>query len=153
MTKYRSLSKEELVPLEDDFISFLVLNGITGDDWKKIVKNDPQTAQQMTEQFSDVVWEGILRKAEYLVYKSNKSIKCFHCQKEKIVLVGLDSEHLDLLSTDLTDVKVSKAADGLSVYTSSKAYSKVREKELYDMLNWGCEITDGELYKILCLAL
>jgi len=41
----------------------------------------------------------------------------------------------------------------LSVYTTSKPYSKVRELELFDMLQAGCELTDDKMFKALCLVL
>lgn len=153
MPKYRPLTIEELKPLEKEFVDFLVLNGIAGDDWLKMKDLDPEAASEMTALFSDVVWEGILRNIKYLDFKSSESIKCFQCLPEKIIMVSLDSESLDLTSADFELIKSGEKADQAQVYTASKAYSKAREEELYEMLGWGCERSEGDLFKSLCLLL
>lgn len=153
MPKYRTLSIEELESLEKEFIQFLVLNGIVGDDWVKMKENEPSSAQKMTELFSDVVWESMLRKTQYLDFKSPNSVKCFHCQEDKIVLVAMDSDHTDLSQEDFLKLNRGQYPDDIKVYTTSKDYSKFRELEIFDMINWGCHISDGNLYKMLCLAL
>lgn len=153
MVKYRKLSIEELESLKEDFVNFLVLNGIIGEDWQKMKDNDPDGAIKMTELFSDVVWESILRKINYLDFISPNSIKCFHCQKDKIVLVGVDSTVTDMSTESFSKLPSNQYPDDVTVYTTEKEYGKERESELFDMINWGCTITDGELYKALCLAL
>ena len=153
MTKYRALDIEELQALEKEFVDFLVLNGIIGDDWVKMKETDPAAATKMTELFSDVVWEGILRKIQYLDFRSPQSIKCFQCLAEEIIMVSMDSETLDLTSADFELIKSGEKASEVQVYTAKKQYSKVREEELYDMLGWGCERSEGGLFKSLCLLL
>ena len=41
MVKYRALTHEELESMEKEFIDFLVLNGITGEDWEKLKNEKP----------------------------------------------------------------------------------------------------------------
>lgn len=150
--KYKALTLEQLSSLEKEFVDFLVLNGIVGSDWVRMKESDKEAAEQMTELFSDVVWEGILRKTQYLDFRSPHSVKCFQCLADQIVLVGMDSEELDLLSdADFAQIQSGAAAQKVKVYTTSKTYSKDRELELWDMLCWGCEISDGDLFKQLCL--
>lgn len=153
MPKYRSLSIEELESLEKEFVDFLVLNGIMHDDWIKMKDEDPSAAQKMTELFSDVVWESILRKAKYLDFRSKNSIKCFQCLEEKIVLVGVDSISTDMSTEAFAKTPTNDYPEDIEVFTTEKKYSENREQEIFDMLNWGCQISDGKLFKELCLAL
>lgn len=153
MPKYKALTLTELESLEKEFVEFLVINGITGPDWAKIKEDDPVQAQKMTELFSDVVWESILRNTQYLDFRSPHSIKCFHCLADKIVLVGVDSSSTDMSLPAFTQLKSDDYPDDLELYTTEKKYKGNRERELFDMLEWGCEISDGSLYKKLCLAL
>ncbi len=60
MAKYRSLSQEELKPLEEDFIKFLAANTVAAEDWDKIKKDDPKKAEGLVEIFSDIVWDKAL---------------------------------------------------------------------------------------------
>lgn len=153
MLKYKALNLEELESLEKEFVDFLVLNGIMHDDWIKMKDEDPSAAQKMTELFSDVVWESILRKAKHLDFRSPHSIKCFQCLDQKIILVGMDSQNTDMSTNQFALMHSKDYPDDIEIYTTEKAYAKTRELEIFDMLNWGCEISDGSLFKQLCLAL
>jgi len=152
MGKYRPLTSEELHALEKEFVDFLVLNGITGDDWVKMKEQSPESATEMTELFADVVWEGILRKAQYLMHRSSSSIKCFQCLSDQIVLVAMDSRTVDLIH-DFDSVSSGQRASEVKVYTTTKAYNTTREEELFSMISNGCEITEGQLFKKLCMLL
>jgi len=153
MSKYKALNIEELESLEKEFVDFLVLNGIMHDDWVKMKEEDPTAAQKMTELFSDVVWESILRNAKFLDFRSPNSIKCFQCLADKIVLVGVDSTDTDMSKEAFAKLSTADYPDDVVAFTTEKEYGKVRELELFDMLEWGCEISDGTLFKQLCLAL
>ena len=64
--KYKRLSIEQLKELEKEFVDFLVVNGILAEDWLKLKETDPDKAEQMVDLFSDVVFEGILRKTDFI---------------------------------------------------------------------------------------
>ena len=53
--KYTRIPSDELEKLEDEFVNFLVVNGITADDWVAIKENEPMNAAEIVDQFSDVV--------------------------------------------------------------------------------------------------
>jgi len=153
MLKYRALNIEELQSLEKEFVDFLVLNGIMHDDWIKMKGDDPGAAQKMTELFSDVVWESILRNTKYIDFRSAHSIKCFQCLDDKIILVGMDSSETDMSTSAFTKLQTQDFPDDVVAFTTEKKYNKVRELEIFEMLDWGCEISEGQLFKELCLAL
>lgn len=153
MAKYKPLSIEELKTLEKEFVEFLVINGIMHDDWNKMKDEDPAGTQKMTELFSDVVWESILRNTKYLDFRSPHSIKCFQCLDDKIVLVGVDSTSTDMSTAAFAKLPTKEYPDDVVAFTTEKKYSKSRELEVFEMLDWGCVISEGQLFKELCLAL
>jgi hypothetical protein len=156
MAKYRLLSLDELKELEKEFVNYLILNGIAADDWQKLKTEDVSRAEGIIDLFSDVVFESILRKIEFLEKRDPTEVQTFHCLGEKLVVVGMKSTKET--GVDFTDPNFVKAAavqppDALQVYTTEKVYNKEREVELFEMLNSGCVISDGKLFKLLCLSL
>ena len=49
--KYRRLTLEELKPLENEFIDFLVVNGVIADDWEQLLANDVEKSNQIIDAF------------------------------------------------------------------------------------------------------
>ena len=68
--KYARLTKEQFEELHKEFINFLATQSITGDEWEEIKTNKPEVAEQELDVFSDLVWEGVLSKVEYVEHIS-----------------------------------------------------------------------------------
>ena len=51
--KYRELTTLELKELEKEFIDYLIVNGITADDWVKIKEEQQEKAEDIITLFSD----------------------------------------------------------------------------------------------------
>ena len=64
--KYTRLTKEQLEELNQEFINFLATQSITAEEWKDIKEQKPEVAEEELDIFSDLVWEGVLSKVEYL---------------------------------------------------------------------------------------
>jgi len=152
MAKYRVLDNEELTAFEKEFIEFLVINSITADDWSKMKADQPERAKTIISLFSDVIFEKLMRQTQYIIRRSSQNIACFHYQTEQAVLVGIETkqETVNLLNINSAE-QIPK--EGVNIYTSTKTYEKQREIEMFEMLNNGAEISDGKLYKALCLGL
>lgn len=140
--KYAKLSSEQLQELEKEFIDFLVVNGITADEWEKIKLNSQDKANAIIDQFSDVVWEGSLRKASYLEHNTGSAIYCFHCKNEDIDLIIVRSKNGQEI--DLNEL--SSSTQSINIQTASKAYTKVREEEMFDLIKNGAQLSKGVLY-------
>ena len=157
MPKYRLLNITELKELEKEFVEYLVLNGIMAEDWETMKTQDIPKAEKIIRLFSDVVFESILRKINFLEYRDKKSIQVFQCLPEKLVVVSMESssnsDQIDFTNPDFIKNSIINPPDSLRVYTTDKAYRSDREAELFEMLQTGCVISDDKLFKTLCLML
>jgi hypothetical protein len=156
MPKYRHLTFEELQELEKEFIDFLVLNSITADDWVKMKKKNPEHAGTLLELFSDVVFESILRKIQFMELRAPKELISCQCLEEQMVIVGMKAPAGS--DADFTDQSYIQQAflnppAELKVYTKTKKYLNDRQTDLFAMTEAGYTITDGKLFKTLSLSL
>ncbi len=150
---YRNLTSEELHELEKEFIEFLVVNGIHADDWVKMKEESKEEVDRIIELFSDVIFEGIMRKTRFLEFRTRFDIKTFQCLEDKIILMGIKGpDEVDFNDPVKLDQYMKKPVEGIEIYTQEKAYGKKRELEIFDMTNQGCYISDGQLFKALSLA-
>lgn len=132
MPKYKKLSNTELEILQQEFINFLVINGIKADDWVKLKTTEPEKANKTIELFSDVVYEGTLRKIKYL--------KKIEANQKFFFRFGDSQAELILLE--------SKDNQNFTKYTTKK-YTKSREEEVFFHLQSGCEIDKEALFEKL----
>lgn len=153
MAKYRLLSQAELQEMEKEFIQYLIVNGITAEDWEQMKSKESSKAEEIVDLFSDVVFEGVMRKVKFLDYKSENSLKTFQCLEDKIVLVAIEVEGVNLLDVKQFNEVMQNPPESAKVFTVEKSYTKPREEELFSMIQNGCEISDGKLFKSLCLVL
>ncbi len=156
MTKYRTLANDELNEFENEFISFLVVNGIDPEEWTALKQDSPEKAEGIIDQFSDVVFESVFRKSVFIDFISEKSIKCFQFLEKEIILVGLDAlpdSGINFLSDTPVDQLLTANHDSLEVYQTKKAYNLQREVEMFNMTNKGAVISKGDLFKKIALLL
>ena len=154
--KYKRLTNDELSELEKEFVRFLSTYQINAQDWEKMKDSEPKKVEELIEVFSDLVYEKTLTNIEYLEFKTPNDIKTFHCQKDKIVMMGLMVEGdvtIDFtqnFSADKMSELIQKSNAQVNLYSAEKQYKGDREEELFKMLNWGCLISkDGHLYRTL----
>ena len=152
MAKYRLLTLEELKSMEKEFVDFLVLNGIPGEDWVKLKDTDPDRAEGICSAFSDVVFTKILKKCRYIERHAPKEIVSIFCDESKMHLVGLEAP--DDINIDFTDqadfAKIqTDPPKGIQTIKSQKEYTKEREMEIWEMLHSGLFISDQKLYMAL----
>ena len=148
--KYARLTKEQCEEMHQEFINFLATQSITADEWAKIKKEKPQVAEEEMDVFSDLIWEGVLNKVEYLEHFSPNQIFLFQITEVTINLIAvkIENEAIDIttregyqwLQTNLMDETVN-------IYTSTKAMSDDRNKDIFALIKQGANITKGELYR------
>jgi hypothetical protein len=150
--KYKRLTTEELKELQPEFVHFLAAAQITGPDWEKMKKNELPKAEGLIEVFSDMVYDKVMRKIEFLEYREKKTLNIFHCTDEGIILVGLRvNEHssLDLTADNVFSQWTESNTSAVNVIKTERVYQKERGIEVFELLQSGCFITDERLFNLL----
>lgn len=155
MPKYRLLTTEELKTFEKEFIDYLAVNTITGEDWVKMKAESPEKAEGIVDVFSDVVMEGVLRNIEFLELRTKDQLMAFQCLPDKILLAGMKSDDpaADFTSPEFIKNGLAAPPKGLRIFSSDKEYDKTREQELFEMTEAGCLVSDGKIFKALSMAI
>jgi len=71
--KYRQLTKEQFESLHQEFAHFLASQSIDVNEWNQIKKEKPQVAEDEMNVFSDMVWDDVLTKTNYVEHFSKGS--------------------------------------------------------------------------------
>ena len=149
MPTYRSLSLNELKLFQKEFAEYLAVNGIDADLWREIKETDQEKVDGIIDTFSDVVYNSVLHKMEYIEFATENDIKYFHYGKEKAQLIGLESDDVSFLNPQEVLKAIENKRASIKSYRTSKSYTKKREIELFAMLKNGCQPSDGSMFKLL----
>ena len=151
---YRLLNKSELENLDKDFVFFLSAQGIDASAWNTMKSTDQTSALNYIKLFSNFIFDNVLHKVEYLIRTKNHSFEAFHCQKNQIVRLILtsDSNDVDFMKIDLLNKSSYDDSYRLNISISQKKYSdRGRLADIFLLMENGCGISEGKLYKKLCL--
>lgn len=141
--KYRILRNEELVELEDVLKQFLIVNGVQGDEWKRINEEEPDKALDLVELFSDYVLQIVYEKTFYLEKLTPNMAFFFSFEKEQVELISIQRKNMDDTSIDLSSMTnvlhlFKTSISELVYFRQTKKYAKTREMEMHDMFQSGC---------------
>jgi len=138
--KYRILSQEELEILEEDFKAFLIVNGVHNEEWAEMNKSNPEQAIQLVELFSDTVLQKVYDTIRFIEHRSQKSCMVFNLKEDIIELISINAQSDDVHLTTPESIHdaLSKNASSLTIFKTSKEYSKDRAMEIHEMLEQGC---------------
>lgn len=154
--KYALLTKEQLLFLHKEFAVFLASQQIDAKEWETIKKEKPHIAEEELSIFSNLVWEDVLTKTKYLEHISDHYINLFQCNSKEMVriCVQLNNASKSFLNKEdyLAFIK-NPLADDLEYFKASKKYTKKRNKEIFDLIQKGSQITKGELFKQIVLLI
>ena len=148
--KYARLSKQQLEELHQEFIKFLATQSITAAEWDSIKKDKPQVAEEEIDIFSDLVWEGVLAKVDYLENISVQHMHLFHLldKEMKLISVKVLNPNIDLTTKEgFAWFKKNYQSDFVEYLTASKAYSADKKADKFGLIQQGAIITKGELYQ------
>ncbi|WP_420573933.1 DUF6495 family protein [Kordia sp.] len=148
--KYTRLTKEQLEELHQEFINFLATQSITADEWAKLKEEKPQVAEEEIDVFSDLVWEGVLKQANYLENISPQHMYLFHLREDemKLIAVKILKENIDITTKDgFAWLRDNYATEEVEILTANKAYSDDRNADKFALLQQGSNITKGQLYQ------
>lgn len=147
--KFTRLSKEQFEELQQEFINFLATQSITAEEWKDIKTNKPEVAEQELDVFSDLVWEGVLTKAEYLENISSQHMYLFYLGESEIELIGLklNTKDVDLTTSEgFGWLRENLMSDDVEIFNAKKTYSNDKQLDKFSLIQQGSVITKGELF-------
>jgi len=148
--KYRRLTREQLEELHPEFVNFLATQSITAEEWAEIKEEKPETAEQELDVFSDLIWEGVLSRVNYLENISPQHMHLFFCtdKEMKLISVRVLNPEIDLQTPEgFAWFKKNWQSDFVDYLTASKAYSKDPNLDKFQLIEQGATITQGALYQ------
>ena len=148
--KYSRLTKEQFEEMSQEFSTFLATQTIDKTEWDKIKNEKPEVAEQELDVFSDLVWEGVLDRTEYLEHFSKNHIflfQCFDTYVKSIILKSLVPE-VDFLTRDgLQWLSDNMFTDTIEMKTGKKVFTEERNSSIFELIQQGSFLSDGQLYK------
>ncbi|WP_430408949.1 DUF6495 family protein [Kordia sp.] len=148
--KYTRLTKEQLEELHQEFINFLATQSITADEWATLKTEKPAVAEQEIDVFSDLVWEGVLKQANYLENVSPQHMYLFHLGENEMKLIAIKilQEGIDITTKEgFNWLRDNYATEKVEILTANKAYSEDRNADKFALVQQGSNITKGQLFQ------
>jgi len=136
--------------MHSEFINFLATQAIDKAEWDTIKIEKPEVAEQELDVFSDLVWEGVLGRAEYLEHFSKNHIflfQCFDSHVQSIVLKSLVPEVDFLTKEGLQWLSDNMFTDTIEMKTGKKVFTEERNTSIFELIQQGSFLSDGQLYK------
>ena len=148
--KYSRLTKEQFEELHQEFINFLATQSITHDEWTNLKANKPELAEMELDVFSDLIWEGVLNKAQYIEHFSAQHMYLFRLgdKKMKAIVVNVKNKNVDITTKDGYDwLRENLMDETVEFLQADKAYSDDKNLDKFKMIEQGASITKGDLFK------
>ena len=147
--KYARLTKEQFDELHAEFANFLATQTIDKAEWDSIKINRPEVAEQELDVFSDLIWEGVLSRAEYLEHFSRNHIflfKCFEKDVQSIVLKSLVPETDFLTKDGLQWLSDNMFTENIEMKVGKKVFTEDRNASIFELIQQGAFLSDGQLF-------
>ncbi|GAA4818821.1 DUF6495 family protein [Litoribaculum gwangyangense] len=148
--KYRRLTKEQFEELHQEFINFLATQSITHEEWTNLKANKPELAEMELDVFSDLIWEGVLNKAEYLEHFAPQHMYLFRLGKKKMkaIVVNIKNPEIDITTKEGYNwLRDNLMDDNVEFLQADKAYSDDKNLDKFKMIEQGAVITKGDLFQ------
>lgn len=149
--KYSRLSKEQFESLHLEFANFLAAQSIDKTEWDEIKTNRPHVAEQELDVFSDLIWEGVLSKIEYLEQVSATHLFLFKAQADIIHAIILEVPQSINLETEQGFAWLAKnvSSPQVRITRGKKACVPCRNSVLFDLMLKGAQPSSGEWFNQL----
>lgn len=148
--KYSRLTKEQFEELTQEFTNFLATQAIDKIEWDKIKSEKPEVAEQELDVFSDLVWEGVLTKSEFLEHFSKNHIFLFHIfdtYVQSIVLKSLVTDVDFLTKEGLQWLSDNMFTENIEMKIGKKEFTEERNTSIFELIQQGAFLSDGLLFK------
>ena len=147
--KYTRLTKEQFEELHQEFTTFLATQSIDKAEGDTIKKEKPEVAEQELDVFSDLIWEGVLTKAQFLEHFSKNHIflfQCFDTEVKSIVLKSLVPEVDFLTKEGLQWLSDNMFTETIEMKVGKKVFTEERNYSLFQLIQQGAFLSDGQLF-------
>ena len=148
--KYSRLTKEQFEELHQEFANFLASQSITADEWKKIKTEKPHIAEDELDVFSDLIWEGVLKKIRFLENNSSKQLSLFEIKDNemKLLVVKINNSSIDLSTKGgMLWLENNILSDEVELFTASKKFSEDKNNDVFLLIKQGAVLSDGKLFQ------
>ncbi|GAA4290922.1 DUF6495 family protein [Aestuariibaculum suncheonense] len=148
--KYSRLTKEQFEELHQEFINFLATQSITADEWTNLKANKPELAEAELDVFSDLIWEGVLNKAEYLEHISPQHMYLFHLDEDEMhaIVLNIKNDDVDITTEEgYAWLRENLMDENVEFLQADKDYTDDKNLDKFKMIEQGAVITKGDLFK------
>ncbi|KAB1067090.1 hypothetical protein F6U93_11755 [Tamlana haliotis] len=147
--KYSRLTKEQFEELEQEFINFLATQSITGEEWANLKENKPDLAEMELDVFSDLIWEGVLNKAEYMEHISAQHMYLFRLGEANMqaIVVNIKNDQDITTPEGYEWLRNNLMDDQVEFLQADKDYTDDKNLDKFKMIEQGAVITKGDLFK------
>ena len=148
--KYRQLTKEQFESLHEDFARFLATQSIDAKEWSQIKTEKLDVAEEVMNVFSDVFWDDVLTKTNYVEHFSKTSVNLFKCDAVEIHRIAIKiTWDINLLEQEGFEWLMQNPMDNsVEIFRGSKPYNQEdRNTEIFDLIEKGSSISKGEIFE------
>ena len=147
--KYSRLTKEQFEELHQEFIHFLASQSITAEEWDTIKQDKPEVAEEELDIFSDLVWEGVLGKVDYLEHISPQRMLLFHLSEKNMHVIAINMKNdVDLTTSEgFQWLRENLMDDAVEFLQANKTYSEDKNLDKFELIKQGAVITKGDLFR------
>ena len=147
--KYRQLTKEQFENLHQEFARFLASQSIDVKEWNQIKKEKLYVAEEEMNIFSDIVWDDVLTKTNYIEHFSKTSANLFKCEQTEIHRIAIKIDwDINLLEQEGFEWLMKNPMDNsVEIFKGTKPYTTERNLEIFDLIEKGSVISKGEIFE------
>jgi hypothetical protein len=148
--KYKRLTNPELENLKDDFIRFLASQGIDAESWQKMKSEQLDSAEEIIDIYSDLVYDQALTKCNYIEHVSAKEFKTLKFEDGQTVVQGIKVKEGSVINLNTPEFQssVQKGLEDneIEVFTATKKHQKLREQEMFEWIEKGGYMADDKWF-------
>jgi hypothetical protein len=149
--KYRRLNKEELAPLNEEFLKYLMVANITPENWELLKTNEPNKCEHHLDVFSDLVFDKILSDIQFVERALPKRLEVYHFLSEYVIMYALEAKSNEDFSFDKANLDKLPLKD-FRLIEGKKQYQADKNIETFKILQQEyASISNGTLFKQLAL--
>ena len=151
--RYRRLRKDELEPLKEAFLKYLLLANITHDIWEELKKSSPSSCDQHLDIFSDLVYEKILNEVNFIDRILPKRLELYHFFKNSVlvyILTPKESASFNFKEENLANLNLNE----IELVEGKKEYQLERNIEIFQIIEKEeAKISQGSMFKTIALKI